>query len=117
MNIQLEAMTMNMKDYERQRRREPESNKCNHEAEIGQLETILKVREREYHNLLKVQQASNSAKEKEVQALSQTLKNLRTKIETAKTKHLTSQLNTVGFEKFNDLESRLKESERKHLEL
>ena len=56
-------------------------------------------------------------KEKELQTLYARLKTLRSKIEVAKTQNLHAQMHRVGFEKFNELESKLKDSQRKLDEL
>ncbi len=49
-------------------------------------------------------------KEKEAQELYKKLKNLRTKIEQTKQRNIQYQHNQLGFDKINELESKLKES-------
>lgn len=60
--------------------------------------------------MIKMQQVQNASKEKELQNLGNKLKTFRGKIEQAKTKNLNAQHHTVGFDKLNDLESKLKDS-------
>ena len=57
-----------------------------------------------------MQQAQNANKEKEVQTLYTKLKALRAKIEHAKERSKQVQYTNVGYDKFNELESKLKES-------
>ena len=75
---------------------------------------VFVVREKEYHGLILVQQSQNSAKEKEVQALYSHLKAIRAKIDKSKAKGLNAQFHTIGFDKVNELESKLKDAEKRH---
>ena len=122
MNTQIDELALNLRMYDKQRLQDIEKNRCNHEIVIKQLETMLRgrcyphttytniAREKEYLSLLHLQQAQNANKEKEVQTLYTKLKALRAKIEHAKERSKQVQYTNVGYDKFNELESKLKES-------
>eukprot|EP00347_Sterkiella_histriomuscorum_P009999 403339071 len=117
LNYQLDELGNKLRLYEQKRKTELELRKCDHEPVIMQLESVLKIKDKEYTNLLNIQQQTLNQKDKELQSHHSHLKQIRAQIEKSKTKKLFNHAQAVGFEKINELESKLKLVEKKHAEL
>ena len=75
------------------------------------------MKDKEYQSLLNMQQSQLKAKDKELQEMHARLKQVRAQIDQQKTKKLNAQASAVGYEKINELESKLRFVEKQHADL